>query len=316
MKAVVLTKGKLEVQDRPRPVSKAGEALIQVRLAGICNTDIELVRGYMAFEGVLGHEFVGTVIEAPEKKWTGKRVAGEINLVCGQCRQCLSGESRHCVRRRVLGISDKDGVFAPFVTLPMENLHVIPDSVEDEEAVFAEPLAAALRILEQVSIVERDRVLVLGDGKLGLLAAQVLRTRTENVFCAGRHERNLEILRKKDIEASIRLPEENDRFDLVVEAAGQSEGLDEALARVKPAGTIVLKSTYSGKTCMDFSRVVVDEIRLVGSRCGPFPPAVDMLDKKEVEVKEMIDGVFPMEEAEKAFTQAQKPGILKILLHP
>ena len=259
---------------------------------------------------------MGTVIEAPDNKWVGKRVVGEINHVCGRCALCLSGESRHCTQRNVLGISGKDGVFAPFVTLPLENLHFMPDSIEDREAIFVEPLAAALRILEQVPVQEKERVLVLGDGKLGLLIAQVLRTRTDKVFCIGRHPPNLNILRKKGIETSTHLPDKKSRYDLVVEATGQRKGLETALNFVKPSGTVVLKSTYAGKARLDFSRIVVDEIRLVGSRCGPFPPAIDMLKEKSVEVKEMIDGTFSLEEAEMAFAEAQKPGALKILLKP
>ncbi|MBN1272171.1 MAG: alcohol dehydrogenase catalytic domain-containing protein [Candidatus Aminicenantes bacterium] len=316
MKAVVLEAKKLRVRNKPRPVPSAEEALIQVHLAGICNTDLELVRGYMDFEGILGHEFVGIVLESQDNKWAGKRVVGEINLVCGRCVLCLSGESRHCPHRSVLGISGKDGVFAPFVTLPVENLHILPDSIEDREAVFIEPLAAALRILEQVHVREKDRVLILGDGKLGLLIAQVLRTRTDKVFCIGRHPPNLKILRKRGIETLMRLPDKKSRYDLIVEATGQREGLETALNFVKPSGTVVLKSTYAGKACLNFSQVVVDEIRLVGSRCGPFPPAISLLEKKAVEVKEMIDGTFSLEEAEKAFAEAQKPGVLKILLIP
>lgn len=315
MKAVVLSPDGLAFREVPDPVPKRGEALIRIRKAGICSTDVELARGYMGFTGVPGHEFVGEVLESGDPAGRGRRVVGEINLPCGECPFCSRGEGNHCPRRTVLGIAGKSGAFAPLVTLPGSNLHFVPQGLSDSEAVFVEPLAAALEICEQTIISAADRVLVLGDGKLGLLIARMMRLKTGHVLCAGRHDRKLALLRKGGIETCLgEVPE--DGFEIVVEATGGEEGLALALKAVRPRGRIILKSTYHGRPKLDISRVVVDEILLIGSRCGPFRQALDLLASKSISVLDMIDGDFPLDQAAAAFAEAQKPGVLKILLSP
>jgi len=317
MKAVVLINGELKVEDIPSPVPAEGEALIKVIKAGICNTDLELIKGYMDFEGVLGHEFVGCIVEAPEKDWVGKRVVAEINISCHECEMCQAGNSKHCLSRQVLGIQKKDGVFTEYVTLPSSNLHVLPSEISDIEAVFVEPLAAALEILEQIHIRRKHKVLVLGDGKLGLLIAQVIQTQTPHVFCVGHHPRKLSILQKKGIQTSLEECQKLSQiFDVVVDATGSPKGLSEALFCIKPRGKIVAKSTFHGESTIDLSRMVVDEIQLIGSRCGPFEKALEFLKKRLIDVIEMVDANFPLEEAQEAFELAKKPETIKILLTP
>lgn len=317
MKAVVLINGELRVEDIPSPFPAEGEALIKVIKAGICNTDLELIKGYMDFEGVLGHEFVGRIVEAQEKDWAGKRVVGEINISCHDCEMCHTGNSKHCLSRQVLGIREKDGVFTEYVTLPLSNLHVLPSDISDLEAVFAEPLAAALEILEQIHITREHEVLVLGDGKLGLLIAQVIQTQTPHISCVGHHPRKLSILQERGIRTSLEGWQDLDQiFDVVVDATGSPQGLSEALCCVKPRGKIIAKSTFHGESTIDLSRVVVDEIQLIGSRCGPFEKALEFLKKRLIEVTDMVDADFPLEEAQKAFELARKPETIKILLTP
>lgn len=316
MKAVVLEKGEIRLKDIPKPSPSENEALVKVLKAGICNTDLELMKGYMGFEGVLGHEFVGQVAQAPKKSWLGRRVVGEINLSCGECDLCRRGWPRHCLRREVLGIQNRDGAFAEYLTLPVKNLHLLPSNISDAEGVFIEPLAAALEILEQMPIGSEDSVLVLGDGKLGLLVAQVMKRRTKEVYCRGRHERKLEILKKRNIHTSLSGEKLEQKFDVVVEATGEEKGIEEALFWVNPRGKIVLKSTFKQKVNVDISKIVVDEIQLVGSRCGPFPKAIDVLKKKSVEVETLVDADLPLDRVEEAFATAQKPGVIKVLLTP
>ncbi len=316
MKAVVLEKGKIRFKDIPQPSPSENEALVKVLKAGICRTDLELVKGYMGFEGVLGHEFVGQVIQAPKKSWWGKRVVGEINISCGECDLCRSGFPGHCLTRTVLGIQNKDGAFAEFLTLPVENLHLLPSNISDIEGVFIEPLAAALEILEQVPLGRKDSVLVLGDGKLGLLAAQVMKSRTDEVYCRGKHERKLEILKKRNIQTTLSGEKLEKKFDIVVEATGEEKGIEEALLRVNPKGKVVLKSTFKQKASVDISKIVVDEIQLIGSRCGPFPKAIHALKTKWVEVEAMVHADFPLDRVEEAFTLAQKLDVIKVLLTP
>jgi threonine dehydrogenase-like Zn-dependent dehydrogenase len=316
MKAVVLENSKLSVKDIPNPEPGQKEALIRVFKAGICNTDLELVKGYMDFQGVLGHEFVGEVVQASDPSWMGKRVVGEINLYCGKCELCLSGNTGHCRNRDVLGIFRKDGAFAEFLTLPLKNLFVVDKEISDVEAVFVEPLAAALEILEQVEIQANEPVLVLGDGKLGLLIAQVIKSRTDEVYCIGKHERKLALLKKKNI-STVKIGEPLDKkFLTVVEATGNELGLKMALDYVQPRGRIILKSTFHGEPKIDLSKIVVDEIILLGSRCGPFYKALDYLKKKKINVEGMIDEDFPLTEVKKAFEFAQRPGVMKVLLTP
>jgi|Deesub1362B_J571_1020462.scaffolds.fasta_scaffold00001_645 threonine dehydrogenase-like Zn-dependent dehydrogenase len=304
----------------PSPAVKRGEAIIRVLKAGICHTDLEIIKGYMGFRGVPGHEFVGIVEEAPSEFWPGKRVAGEINLPCGQCSFCQTGQARHCPHRQVLGIKDKDGVFADYVTLPEENLHLIPESLSDEEAVFIEPLAAALRVLEQLmSLVGANkntwRLCVLGDGKLGLLVAQVLKANFPEVVCQGKHPVNLAILASRGIKTYLVGEKIDERFDVVVEATGRKEGFSQAISLVLPEGIVFLKSTIQSDYSYNLSPVVVDEIKIWGSRCGPFDQAIDWLVKKRVDVLELIEAEYDLEDVEKALTRASQPGALKVIFN-
>jgi len=316
MKALVLNQGKLCLKHVPDPVPSSGEGLVKILKVGICNTDLEMVKGYMPFSGILGHEFVGRVEEAPERKWIGQRIVSEINISCRTCAFCFRGETKHCPSRQVLGISKKDGVFAEYITLPMKNFYKLPENVSTSDGVFTEPLAAALEILEQVRITRETRVLVLGDGKLGMLIAQVLGLESDAVSCVGKHERHLKLLEKHGIQTALKGDALEPGFPLVIEATGNEEGLNEALRMVRPKGTVVLKSTFRGESSLDVSKVVVDEIHLIGSRCGPFPKAVDLLHSKRIDVQDMMDGDFPLEHFHDAFQLAKKPGALKVLLTP
>lgn len=317
MNALWLENHKLSFRkDVPVPVPQPGEALVRVRLAGICSTDLELAKGYLPFTGIPGHEFVGDVISAPEGAgdWSGRRVVGDINLTCGTCEQCLSGRSTHCRKRTVLGILNHDGAFTEFLSLPVINLHQVPDSVTDEAAVFTEPLAAALEIQQQVHIHPDDRVLVIGAGRLGLLIAETLSLTGCDLKAVTRHERQRKLLDGRGI-CSIReedIPE--GKMDVVVEAAGSPAGFLLARKAVRPRGSIVLKSTYKGEQKADFSSLVVDEITLVGSRCGPFLPALRLLKKKKVDPAALIDARYPLSDGIRAMEHASMPGVLKVLL--
>jgi threonine dehydrogenase-like Zn-dependent dehydrogenase len=296
--SVHLENGRVEIRRKPRPRRREGYALIRLITAGICNTDLELQRGYYHFRGTPGHEFVGEVVEADTPKLIGRRVVGEINIACGRCDWCDRGLGRHCPHRTVLGIVKHPGAFSEFFTLPEVNLHVVPDSVSTEQAVFTEPLAAACEILDQVRIPKHAPVAVLGDGKLGLLVAQVLQAHSLKVHLYGK--------RKKKPPSPA--------YDWVVEATGSARGLTEAIGMTRPRGTVILKSTVHGEVPVDTARVVVDEITLVGSRCGRFKPALQLLRSGQVRVEQMISARMPLEEAARAFTCAARPGILKVLL--
>ncbi len=313
MRALWLENQTLSLRDLPLP-EKPGEALIRVRLAGVCGTDLELVRGYYPFTGIPGHEFVGEVVEAPDKSWFGKRVVGEINAVCGECEQCRNGRPTHCERRTVLGIAGRDGVHAEYTTLPLANLHLVPDSVPDEAAVFTEPLAAALEIQQQVQIHPTDRVLLIGAGRLGQLIAQTLALTGADLRVVARHPLQKELLLRR----GIRLIEESEvqpwRWDVVVEATGSPSGFDLARQALRPRGTLVLKSTYRGEMTVNWSPFVVDEVTIVGSRCGPFEPALRLLERGEVDPTPLIAGRFRLDQALEAYEAAKQPGALKILL--
>jgi threonine dehydrogenase-like Zn-dependent dehydrogenase len=301
--------------DLPMPEPPAGEALLKVRLAGICATDLEMVHGYYPFTGILGHEFVGKVIQSVTNPGIeGKRVVGEINASCGQCRACKAGRPTHCEKRSVLGILNRNGVFAEYLTLPVENLHVLPDSVADEAAVFTEPLAAALEIQEQVHIQPTESVLVIGAGRLGQLVAQTLALTGCELLVVTRHTAQDELLALRSIATCKEEEVPTRTADVVVEATGSPEGFALARRAVRPRGTIIMKSTYKGELQINFSSIVVDEITLVGSRCGPFPPAINLLESGKVEPRPLISGRYPLAEAEKAIQQAGQPGALKILL--
>jgi threonine dehydrogenase-like Zn-dependent dehydrogenase len=317
MKALRFDGRSLSVDNVPKP-SGDDEAVVRVTLSGICNTDLEIARGYAGFTGTLGHEFVG-VVERSSKRpdVVGKRVIGEINAGCGTCELCRAGDTRHCHSRTVLGIVGRDGAHAEYLSLPPENLLVVPDDLSDEAAVFAEPLAAAHGITELVDIGPDTRVAVIGDGKLGLLCAFALALRTDNLTLVGKHEEKLALARHKGITAVLAgdLTPTKD-VDVVVEASGSESGFATAVDLVRPRGMIVLKSTFQGQPTWPASRIVVDEITVVGSRCGRFAPALDLLASGAVSVLPLISEEFPLENGLEAMKRASEKGVMKVLLRP
>lgn len=312
MNAAWLENQQLSLRAVPAPEPPPGEALVRVHIAGVCNTDLELIRGYYPYAGVLGHEFVGTVVSAGPLQ--GRRVVGEINAVCGACEQCRAGRRSHCERRTVLGIAGRPGAFAEYLTLPTENLHGVPDTVPDDEAVFTEPLAAAFEIPAQVHLRPDDHVVVLGDGKLGLLCAQVLALTGCRLTVLGRHPNKLALLAARGLRTAGPDDLPDRRADVVVECTGSPAGFELARRLLRPRGTLVMKSTYAGTVTVDMSRLVVDEITLVGSRCGPFPAALDALARRLVDVRALIHARYPLAQALAAMEHAQRPGVLKVLL--
>lgn len=313
MRALVFD-GELRVAEVPMPVPAPGEALVKVLAAGICNTDLEIRRGYMGFSGILGHEFTGTVEQASNPYLTGRRMVGEINCVCHECRWCRMEMPHHCERRTVLGISGRAGAFAEYLALPEENLHLVPNSIRDDVAVFTEPLAAAFRITEQVALTAADRVVVLGDGKLGQLAAQALSLTTKNLVCVGRHAWKLDLLKNLGIAAAGEGDTVEGGADLVVEATGRPEGLARALELVRPEGTVVLKTTIAGDTALNLAGPVINEVRLLGSRCGPFRPALEALSMGTVEVRPMISESYDLRDGVRAMNRAGDPGVMKVVM--
>src|SRR5438094_5079016 len=344
MKALRYENGKLAVADVSKPLVE-GEALVRVTVSGSCKTDLEIARGYAGFEGTLGHEFVGVIEEVSEARplgratspevrglsrnsivnepalmvglpTRGQRVVGEINAGCGACDLCRSGDSRHCAVRRVLGIVGRDGAHPEFLKLPVVNLLPVPPEISDERAVFTEPLAAACGILERVSIDNKTTVAVVGDGKLGLLCAQMIGTTGADVTLVGKYDSKLAIARRRGIEAKI-ISDANKlsrHFDVVVEASGSPRGFELALDLLRPRGVLVLKSTFHGATEMNAARIVVDEISVVGSRCGRFAPALELLKSNAVDVDSLISDEFPLAEGVRAMARAGEPGVLKVLL--
>jgi alcohol dehydrogenase len=315
MIAVHLEKGGVEIRRRARPRRLEGFGLIRLLCGGICNTDLELQQGYYGFRGTPGHEFVGEVVEADSTALIGRRVVGEINLNCGQCEWCRRRLGRHCPNRTVLGIVKHPGAFSEFFTLPERNLHILPDSIPTEVAVFTEPLAAACEILHQARIPPKASVAVLGDGKLGLLIAQVLRAHGADVLLYGRHKQKLRIAAAAGVEGEVapkRLPVA--AYDWVVDATGSSEGLRQAVRMAKPRGTVFMKSTVHGTVAIDTAPVIVNEITLIGSRCGRFEPALKLLRAGKVRVQEMISERMALSEAPMAFERAAQKGTLKVLL--
>jgi threonine dehydrogenase-like Zn-dependent dehydrogenase len=314
MRALVVDSGKAVLKDLPQPVPAPGEVLIQVRLAGICSTDLEILKGYGGYAGILGHEFVGTVVSG-SAALDKKRVIGEINCVCGKCDMCASGLSNHCRNRSVLGIQGRPGCFAEFLALPERNCLDVPDSVTDEEAVFAEPLAAAIQVTRQVKIEPRMNVAVLGTGRLGLLVAQVLARAGCKLTAIGRNPATLAMMDKKRIRnAAVADLNQWGVFDVVVECTGSPEGLPLALRLVRPRGMIVMKSTCAGRAEADLTPLVVNEISLIGSRCGPMRDALNMLARKEVDVTSMITRQLPLSDGLSALSIAAEPGHIKVLL--
>ncbi len=303
------------VADYPPPEPKAGEALIRVRLAGICNTDIEIARGYMGFEGVLGHEFVGEIAYAEDNELIGARVVGEINCPCKKCATCRAGHPNHCPNRTVLGIFGREGCFADLISLPRENLHPVPDGISDEAAVFVEPLAAACRILEQIRPRRNETIAVLGDGKLGLLAAMVLSLKhKDRVFAIGHNKGKLGLLKKYRVHGLLEKKAGKEKFDYVVDCTGNADGFRKAMELTKPCGTIVLKSTFASARQMNLAPLVVDEITVVGSRCGPFEAALKLLEKKKVKPEAMISEVFDIEQGAGAMKFALEKDAVKVLM--
>jgi threonine dehydrogenase-like Zn-dependent dehydrogenase len=299
--------------DLPQPVPTGDQVLLKVRRAGICNTDLELVKGYMGFRGILGHEFVAEVVEGPSE-WVGRRVVGEINVACGQCDLCLRGMPTQCRNRTTVGIDRHDGAFADYMALTVRNLHAIPDSVSDDAAVFVEPLAAAFQLLESQHISPHDHVVLIGAGKLGLLCAQVLKLSGADVSVVVRRERPTALLAGWGIRAVVLDELPKHRAQVVVDATGTSEGFSSALDLLEPRGTLLLKSTYAGIPQADLTRVVVDEIRVVGSRCGPFPSAIRALERQLVDVAPLIAARYPLDNALDAMQHAAQPAMLKVLL--
>lgn len=314
MQGIWLEKQQLQLKtDLPIPFPPPGEAKIKVLRAGICNTDLELLRGYYPYTGILGHEFVG-VVESGAPNLVNKRVVGEINAACGKCYFCMTNQPTHCEQRTVLGIVNRNGAFANYLTLPVANLHPVPEQITTDAATFTEPLAAALEIQEQVKILPEHKVLVVGDGKLGQLVAQTLALTGCNLLVIGRHHDKLEKLESRGIAVGFEDIVSPRSFDIAVECTGNPDGFNLALSGLRPRGTLVLKSTYAGKLTLDASALVVDEITVVGSRCGPFAKALDLLSQKKVDVTSLIETCYPLEEGLAAFSHAQQRGTLKVLL--
>lgn len=306
--------GDVTLMELPRPEPGPGEALVRVVVAGVCNTDLEILNGYMGFRGVPGHEFVGVVEKCRNEHLMRRRVVGEINCVCRSCHYCKLDMPHHCLNRSVLGIANRNGAFAEYLTLPEENLHLIPDGVADDVAVFTEPTAAAFRITEQLEISPNDRVIVLGAGKLGQLIAQVLWLRTKKLVCVGRSAWKLDLLNRLQIRTAHKDEPIESGADIVVEATGSPEGFARALELVRPEGTIVLKTTVAGDSNLDMSVPVINEVRIIGSRCGPFRPALEALALGNVEVKPMISETYDVADGVAALRRASARDVMKILL--
>jgi len=297
------------------PATDLQTVLVKVHLAGICSTDLQILKGYMGFTGVPGHEFVGQVSDGPGEL-VGQRVVGEINFACGRCEFCARGLGRHCPGRSVMGILNADGAFAEYLAVPVANLHRVPDNLTDEEAVFTEPLAAALEILDQVQVSPGDEILVVGDGKLGNLCAQALRLTGAKVTVLGKHRDKLNLVKRAGVRTVLLNDWQPRWFDIVVEAAGSASGFELALRAVRPRGTLVLKSTIAGNHQVSLAPLVVHEINVVGSRCGLFPPALEALLEKRVFVTPLIEKIYPLEEGIEAINHAGKSGARKVLLRP
>jgi 2-desacetyl-2-hydroxyethyl bacteriochlorophyllide A dehydrogenase len=313
MRALVLNDRLILTSNYPDPRPAAGESLVRVKLAGICGTDLELIRGYMTYRGVPGHEFVGEVAASPNQALVGKRVAGEINAACGRCAACIDGLGRHCASRTVLGILARDGAFADYLTLPEGNLRTLPDAISDEAAVFVEPVAAAYEIFDQVSLRRDAKVLVLGDGRLGAIVATVLKAEGYEPIVGGHHTGKLERLEALGLKVE---PEDKLRtgFDVVVDCTGNSAGMDRALALVRPRGSLILKSTAAAAAPLNLAPIVINEVTVIGSRCGRFEPAIEALASGKIDPRPLIDGTYPLDDYDEAFKAAVDPSNFKILL--
>lgn len=309
--------GSLQLKTISVPRPKNGEALIKVNCAGVCNTDMEIIKGYVpGFNGVMGHEFFGRVVECEDAGMEGKRVTAEINCACGECDFCKKGLGRHCPKRTVLGIINSDGAFAEYVVVPKQNIFVIPDEIADDDAIFIEPLAAALEIVEQVQIVPEAEILILGDGKLGLLISFVMKCLEHNVTMVGKHREKLTFAKSLGIKVVMLDEFTNHNYDIVIEATGNGGALEMAINNTKPRGVVVLKSTYAGNVSFNASKVVVDEISIIGSRCGLFEAAIDFLLKysTQLQLSNLISKKFPLNEGIGAFNYAKGSQTLKCII--
>lgn len=317
MKALRVEKNKIAVRDIELP-ERGQEAIVRVLLSGICNTDIEITRGYGGFKGTIGHEFVGIVADSPDGTLVGQRVVGEINAGCGECELCRSGDPRHCPKRSVLGILGRDGAHAEFLRLPLMNLLPVPERIADEHAVFAEPLAAACGIMERTPVTKEKNVAVIGDGKLGLLCAQTMALTGASVVLIGKHPEKLRIAERRGIETDTAksASKRKREFDVVVEASGSASGFNTAIGLLRPRGVLVLKSTFHGTTQINAATIVVDEISIVGSRCGRLAPALDLLKKGAIDVDSLISEEYPLRDGLMAIERAAKKGVLKVFLRP
>ncbi|MBS4760571.1 MAG: alcohol dehydrogenase catalytic domain-containing protein [Clostridium sp.] len=315
MKAVIFDNGLKLDKNYPMPEPKKGEALIKVDTIGICNTDYEITKGYMGYKGILGHEFTGVVEKAANKNLIGKRVVGEINCGCGECDWCAQGLERHCFNRSTLGIWQREGCFAEYVCLPEKNLLEIPDNVTDNEAVFVEPLAAALEILEQVHIPPYKKVIVLGDGKLGLIIALALNSAGLDITLVGKHEEKLDIAKAQGVKTQLLNELKIEKsYDFVVEATGSISGFETSLALTKPRGTLILKSTIAASKEFNLAPIVIDEITVIGSRCGQFAPAMRLLESKRIDVNPLISDVYNIDDSIKAFERNTEKSSVKVLV--
>lgn len=323
MKAIVFGKQTISFSQVPIPVPAENEVLVKIQFAGICSTDIELYRGYHDFSGIPGHEFIGEVTRAPNyPELEGRRVVADINCGCGQCDICNTGDQRHCRNRTVIGIRGREGAFAEYCTVPVVNLHVVPDTVESVEGVFAEPLAAALEITNQVHLTDKTHVAVLGDGKLGILCALVLKQYASTIILVGRHSDNLEIARQQGVEVVEKASSEvqteinagQKQFDVVIEATGNPDGINQAILMTRPEGTIVVKTTSAQPSMINLAQVVVNELNLVGSRCGDMAFALSFLENKHINFSPLVEAVYPLSDFKNAFKHALRRGSKKVLL--
>ena len=316
MKALVFDGKKLHISyDYPSPNSD--EAIVKVNLAGLCGTDLEILNGYMDYHGILGHEFVGTVVKSNQNDLVGKRVVGEINVGCGICSYCKNNLERHCPNRTVLGILNRNGAFAEFLSIPEKNLHVIPDSITDEQAVFVEPLAAAFEITEQITLDSSWKIAIVGDGRLAYLIANVLKIYCSKIFCFGKHKNKLDNFRKINVSTKTTIfPDDEHQFDLVIEATGNDSGFVDTMKLVKPRGIVILKSTIASREHLNLTAAVVNEITVIGSRCGTFRPAIDAIASRKILLDTLIDSTYPLEKFSEAIEYVKQPTTLKVFLKP
>jgi threonine dehydrogenase-like Zn-dependent dehydrogenase len=317
MLALVLENGRLSLRENyPRPAPGPGEALLRMRYAGICGTDLALTAGYKGgFSGVLGHEYVAEVVAAPgNEEWLGRRVVGEINTICGECDHCRRGLTTHCQNRRVLGIIDWDGAFAEYLISPVYLLHPVPDNVPDEMAVFVEPLAAAYAALRDVPEGVGDRVIIFGDGRLGQLIARVFRSEGYQPLLVGHHPAKLALAAEAGIDTALEPPAGRE-YDIAVDVTGNAQAIQQIFGLLRPRGALILKTTSAEQSQLDFSPVVVNELRIIGSRCGPFPRAIQALSQGVIDPRPLITAEFPLDRAEDAFDLARQRDSLKVLIH-